>query len=69
MDKQSTNALILDIKNLKTWFPIKRGILAKTVGNVRAVDGISIHILKIKVIKSSQYLRKILKILTNPLKF
>ena len=35
---------ILEIENLRTWFPIKRGILSKTVGYVKAVDGVSLHI-------------------------
>ena len=35
---------LLDIKNLKTWFPIRRGIVSKTVGYVRAVDGVSLRI-------------------------
>ena len=46
MDNQSIKTPILEIKNLKTWFPIKRGIMAKTVGYVKAVDGVSIHIYK-----------------------
>jgi oligopeptide/dipeptide ABC transporter ATP-binding protein len=46
MDNQSVKQPILEIKNLKTWFPIKRGIMARTVGYVKAVDGISIHIYK-----------------------
>ncbi|MCD6185781.1 MAG: ABC transporter ATP-binding protein [Deltaproteobacteria bacterium] len=37
---------ILKVSNLKTWFPIKRGIIAKTVGYVRAVDGVSFYINK-----------------------
>ena len=37
---------ILTVSNLKTWFPIKRGIIAKTVGYVRAVDDVSFHINK-----------------------
>ncbi|MCD6224513.1 MAG: ABC transporter ATP-binding protein [Deltaproteobacteria bacterium] len=41
-----TSEPILKTSNLKTWFPIKRGIIAKTVGYVRAVDGISFHINK-----------------------
>jgi len=46
MNKPVKKNRILEIKNLKTWFPIKRGILAKTVGFVRAVDGISLYINK-----------------------
>ena len=33
---------LLQIKNLKTWFPIKKGILARTVGWVKAVDGVDL---------------------------
>ncbi len=36
----------IEIRNLKTWFPIRRGILSRTVGHVRAVDGISLDIAK-----------------------
>jgi len=34
-------ASLLDVDNLKVHFPIKRGILSKTVGHVFAVDGVS----------------------------
>ncbi|MDL1983590.1 MAG: ABC transporter ATP-binding protein [Deltaproteobacteria bacterium] len=46
MDNQSIKQPILEIKNLKTWFPIKRGIMARTAGYVKAVDGISMHLYK-----------------------
>ena len=46
MDNQSVKQPILEIRNLKTWFPIKRGVMARTVGYVKAVDGISIHLNK-----------------------
>jgi oligopeptide/dipeptide ABC transporter ATP-binding protein len=32
---------LLQVRDLKTWFPIKRGILARTTGHVRAVDGVT----------------------------
>ena len=32
---------ILEVRNLNVWFPVKRGILARTVGHVKAVDGVS----------------------------
>jgi microcin C transport system ATP-binding protein len=35
---------ILDAGPLKIWFPIKRGFLRRTVGHVKAVDGVSIRI-------------------------
>ncbi|MCL2404259.1 MAG: dipeptide ABC transporter ATP-binding protein [Defluviitaleaceae bacterium] len=33
--------VLLDVKNLKQYFPIKGGILGRTIGHVKAVDGIS----------------------------
>lgn len=41
---KSTQTPLLALKQIKTWFPIKRGILARTVSHVRAVDGVSLHI-------------------------
>jgi oligopeptide transport system ATP-binding protein len=32
---------LLEVRNLKKYFPIKGGILSKTIGHVQAVDGIS----------------------------
>jgi len=32
---------LLEVKNLKKYFPIKKGLLSRTMGQVRAVDGIS----------------------------
>ncbi len=37
---------LVQIKNLKKHFPIKKGLLSRTVGNVKAVDGINITINK-----------------------
>jgi microcin C transport system ATP-binding protein len=35
---------ILETKDLKVWFPIKRGFLRHTVGHIKAVDGIDLSI-------------------------
>ena len=35
---------ILEVRNLKKYFPIKGGLLGKTVGSVKAVDGVTFHI-------------------------
>ncbi len=35
---------VLTADNVKVWFPIKAGFLRKTVGHVKAVDGISLNI-------------------------
>lgn len=39
-------ALLLEVKNLKKHFPIQRGFLRRTVGHVRAVDGVNFSIRK-----------------------
>jgi len=35
---------LLSIEGLRTWFPIKEGLFQRTVGHVRAVDGIDLEI-------------------------
>lgn len=35
---------VLKVENLKKYFPIKAGVFSKTVGNVKAVDGVSFTI-------------------------
>ena len=42
----NTNNYLLRVDNLKTYFAIKKGLLRRTVGYVRAVDGISFSIEK-----------------------
>jgi ABC-type oligopeptide transport system ATPase subunit len=44
MNNSRQTDTLLTVEDLKTWFPIRRGILARTVGYVKAVDGISFHI-------------------------
>ena len=36
--------ILLDVKHLKTYFPIKGGVIRKTVGYVRAVEDVSLTI-------------------------
>jgi oligopeptide transport system ATP-binding protein len=38
------NNILLNVENLKTWFPIKKGLLRRITGHVKAVDDISFHI-------------------------
>ncbi len=40
----STNGTLLQVRDLKKHFPITRGVLSRTVGHVKAVDGISLDI-------------------------
>src|SRR5881392_3600438 len=35
---------ILEVQNLKKYFPIKKGLMSRTVGHVRAVDGVSFSV-------------------------
>jgi len=35
---------LLEVSNLKTYFPVRRGLLRRTVGYVKAVDGVSFAI-------------------------
>ncbi|UCD79274.1 MAG: ATP-binding cassette domain-containing protein, partial [Desulfobacterales bacterium] len=32
---------LLEVENLKKYFPVKKGVFSRTVGHVRAVDGVS----------------------------
>ncbi len=36
--------ILLDVRGLRTWFPIRRGILRRTVGHIRAVDGVDLAV-------------------------
>jgi microcin C transport system ATP-binding protein len=38
--------VVMSADDLKVWFPIKRGIMRKTVGHIKAVDGVSIAVRK-----------------------
>jgi microcin C transport system ATP-binding protein len=38
--------VVMSTDDLKVWFPIKRGLFRKTVGHIKAVDGVSIAVRK-----------------------
>jgi peptide/nickel transport system ATP-binding protein len=42
--KPANGETLLDVKNLRKFFPIRRGILQKIVAQVRAVDDVTFHI-------------------------
>lgn len=52
MRQESQNGLsnarrpLIEIEDLKTWYPVKKGVFARTVGYVKAVDGVSLSIKK-----------------------
>jgi peptide/nickel transport system ATP-binding protein len=41
---QASGETILRTENLKTFFPVRKGFLRRTVGYVRAVDGVSLEV-------------------------
>lgn len=40
----SNDNYLVDVQDLKTWFLIRAGVLSRTVGHVKAVDGVSFRI-------------------------
>jgi len=38
--------VVMSADDLKVWFPVKRGLLRKTVGHIKAVDGVSLAVRK-----------------------
>ncbi len=44
--KQTNGQVLLDVQNLRKYFPIRRGILQRAVGSVRAVDDVAFFINK-----------------------
>jgi len=41
---ENTNPYLVELYDLRTYFPIKAGIIKRTVGYVKAVDGVSFKI-------------------------
>ena len=41
---RASGEVLLDVRNLKKYFPVRRGILGQTVGYVKAVDGVSFQL-------------------------
>lgn len=37
---------LLRIRGLKTWYPVKKGVFARTVGHIRAVDGVDLDLMR-----------------------
>jgi microcin C transport system ATP-binding protein len=38
--------VVVETRDLKVWFPIRRGVLRRTVGHIKAVDGITVSVRK-----------------------
>jgi len=45
-----TGELLLSVKDLKKYFPIRKGLFANTVGQVKAVDGVSFDVARGEVL-------------------
>ena len=45
-DKRTQKKILLQVENLKKYFPIRNGLLSKEIGNVKAVDDVSFNIFK-----------------------
>lgn len=45
-----TTQTLVEVKNLKKWFPIRGGILSRVVANVKAVNDVSFHVKKGEVL-------------------
>src|SRR5438067_3183177 len=43
---QPNAPMMIETKDLKVWFPVKRGLLRTTVGHIKAVDGVSLKVRK-----------------------
>ena len=41
---KESGQLLLDVRDIKKYFPIQRGLLRRTIGYVKAVDGVSFQI-------------------------
>ncbi len=39
-----TDSPLLEVKDLRTWFPIRSGVFSRVTANVKAVDGVSFHL-------------------------
>ena len=42
-EKTDLNDLVLEVVNLKQYFPIKAGLMQRVVGHVKAVDGLALR--------------------------
>ena len=40
----SNSETVIKTDDIKVWFPIKRGLLRKTVGHIKAVDGVAVEV-------------------------
>ena len=46
MAENKKNEVLIRVRGLKTWYPIKKGLLKKTAGYVKAVDDVDLEVYK-----------------------
>jgi len=44
MNAANDDDVMIEVRDLKTWFPVRKGLFQRTAGHVRAVDGVSFKI-------------------------
>ena len=44
IEQSEKNDVLLDVRDLRKWFPITRGVFQRTVGHVQAVDGLNFQL-------------------------
>jgi oligopeptide transport system ATP-binding protein len=44
MEEQRSDNIVLSVRGLKKYFPVRRGFLQKTIGWIKAVDGVDLEI-------------------------
>ncbi|MBI4617485.1 MAG: ABC transporter ATP-binding protein [Planctomycetes bacterium] len=44
MSQAPANSVLVNVRNLKKYFPVKKGLFGRTVAHVKAVDGVSFEI-------------------------
>jgi microcin C transport system ATP-binding protein len=42
--RDATAPTLLEARDLRVWFPVRQGVLRRTVGHVKAVDGVSVSV-------------------------
>jgi oligopeptide/dipeptide ABC transporter ATP-binding protein len=40
----TSNGSLLEVRDLRTWFPIRRGLFSQIIGQIKAVDGVSFDV-------------------------
>ncbi len=50
MNEAVNKETLISVRNLRTWYPVKKGVFKRTVGHVKAVDDVSLDIYRGEVL-------------------